>query len=337
MSLWSVSVTDEGLDITWGIEDGEMQTRSEDIFEGLAGRTIDEQAELRMNSRVQLKLDAGYSRTREGAMKGSFNQLGLLKPMLAVKYDDSSFGQAGTILAQPKYDGMRCLITRSGSEIVAYSRRGKVLENIQHITDRIRIEDGATIDGELYLHGRSLQNINSLVKRKQPDTDLVSFHAYDLISEDDFSVRYKELKRMLLYSGSAIVIVPTWKHELEVTSSMLKSMRMAGYEGLILRPDGYPYEDGKRSRGLVKVKEWMDDEFLVIGFESSVDGWAILVCETAQGVRFTCSAPGTIQEKEEVFRNRIKYIGRKINVQFANWTADGVPFHPNAIYWRDDE
>jgi hypothetical protein len=106
-----------------------------------------------------------------------------------------------------------------------------------------------------------------------------------------------------------------------------------GYEGLILRTNDTGYEAGKRSKSLVKIKKWLDGEFLVTNIVPSVDGWAVLEC-THNGGFFRVSAPGTIDNKFEIMMDKENYIGRYVNVEFFEWTNDGIPFHPVAKYFR---
>jgi len=115
----------------------------------------------------------------------------------------------------------------------------------------------------------------------------------------------------------------------------LDNSRALGYEGLILRDLKMPYEVGKRSKGLIKVKQFMDAEFKVVDILPSAEGWARLVCELP-GDTFKVSAPGTIYQKTEVLKRKDEFIGEFVTVTFANYTIDGKPFHPVAERWRQD-
>jgi phosphohistidine swiveling domain-containing protein len=108
---------------------------------------------------------------------------------------------------------------------------------------------------------------------------------------------------------------------------MLQRALKNQYEGLMLRVPDSLYLDGRRHKdAIMKVKRnidksfVLDDEFLVVGISASVDGWAILTCETDAGNMFNVSAPGTHQQKEYVYKNRDKYIGRHIRVEFFEYT-----------------
>jgi hypothetical protein len=113
-----------------------------------------------------------------------------------------------------------------------------------------------------------------------------------------------------------------------------KTFRKEKYEGTIIRHTPAGYEDGKRSKSLLKLKDWRDEEFLVTNILPSKDGWAILECVQSNGSYFTVTAPGNMAEKQEVFACKENYIGKYVTVEFAYRTQEGIPFHPIAKAWR---
>lgn len=314
----------------------------EEVSTNLSGRTIEEQVALRIRSRISRMKDRGYKDTIEEAQQGGSNQLGLDRPMLAHPIERvSTVDYTGAVL-QKKLDGHRCLITRQDGEIIAYSRQGKRIDAIKHILQYMkdRLPEGTTVDGELYCHGHKLQTLSSWIKREQPATANLFFVAYDLISPDRYIDRHEELRGIVGAGDTGapgrVVALPYRPYESQnQTSLYFKQVRKEGFEGLMLRADGRGYEAGKRSSSLLKIKEFFDEEFLVVGFEVSKTGWAICKCVTMDGKPFDCSAPGTVEEKTEVLRNQAKYLNKKLTVQFAHWTDDGLPFQPTALRWED--
>ena len=222
---------------------------------------------------------------------------------------------------------------------MAYSRNGKPIESIPHITAELedRLVDDETIDGELYIHGEALQNLSSLIKRKQPESEMLKFHGYDYIAPDIYNSRYSALYSILsgnVNSGS----VPTKKIEsMEEVMKGFRGLRKHGYEGAILRWGDAGYEDDKRSKSLVKIKAFFDEEFKVIDIIPSKDGWARLELLNHDGNTFMVSAPGTMDDKYYVMDNAQEYLGRYVTVEYAELTKDKVPFHPIATAWRDKE
>ncbi len=330
LNFWQVEAGDQELIIQWGVEGGEVQTQYEEVEFGKGTRDEVEQMESRMQSRANKKRDAGYVESREHALKyKAVNALGLPHPMKAKRLDqvkDFSFQRA---FVQLKYDGHRCMIARRGNEMIAYSRNGKRITSVNPILRNLDIPDGMILDGELYHHGTPLQTISSWVRRSQPSSERLTYICYDTINPD---LGYKDRLHLLidtLKNIERVEIAPTLG---SITKGHLKHLMQAarndGYEGLIIRLDGTGYEDGKRSRNLIKVKEWLDNEFKIIGTTVSRDGWAILRCTTDDGNIFTVSAPGTVEEKTEALTMGL--VGKFVRVEYACLTKDGVPFHPVA-------
>lgn len=315
---------------------GQEVFHQEEVQTNLSGRTLDQQIKLRITSRVSRMMDKGYKTTLDGAKASNTNQLGLARPMLAHPIDRvSTVNYSGSVL-QKKLDGHRCLITRQDGRVIAYSRQGKEIPTIGHVLSDVahRIPEGVTIDGELYCHGQSLQTLASWIKREQPATRSLVFVAYDLMARDSYVDRHRELADMIKATSNVAVLGYTPYESDEHTSELFKRVRAQGFEGLMLRAHNFPYEDGKRSNGLLKIKHFEDDEFEVIGFEESKNGWAICQCRAKNGKTFGVSAPGTLDEKRHVWMNQGNFLGRKLTVEYAFLTSDGIPFHPNAIRWH---
>jgi DNA ligase 1 len=310
---------------------GSEVVHTEVVPEGLAGRTLDEQVQSRIASRIKRQRDRGYVDSIDQAINNPLtNMLNQPPPMLAKKFDQLR-GWAGRYIMQPKLDGFRNLTTNTGMGILAYTRGGIELPAITHITEALKpkMPEGITLDGEIYEHGTSLQTIASLAKRKQSGTTRLVYHVYDSIGPENFETRYADAKDIVDSVGSPnIVMVPNY----EVTSveEMWKYFRLfreQGFEGGMLRHLVMPYEPGTRSSGLIKVKEREDDDYEVIDVVPGSDGLGILVCKMPSGKTFKTLAPGDHGQKKETLLNKEKYIGRKVTVEYANLTNDGIPFH----------
>ena len=313
---------EKGYHTQWGTISGVVTEKYIPVYANMSGRTVDTQIELEMHSKINKMLDSGYKATIEEAEQSQSNQLDLARPMLAKKYDDTKPVDYGSVI-QYKYDGHRCLIHNDGERIRAYSRRGVLIDNIGHITEGLDIPEGATLDGELYLHGASLQRIHSLIKRKQERTKDLKYIVYDQIEDKPYITR---LNGLSLYNicNIHIELAPSVSYYGGVSiKDRLDEAIKLGYEGLIIRFGIQGYQCGKRSNSLIKVKRWMDDVFTVIDVFESKDGWAVL-----DFGEFSASAPGTIEEKEEILDNADYYIGQEARVEYAKLTKAGVPFHP---------
>lgn len=325
--------------------DGARISHTEMVTNGRAGRTIREQIRLRIRSRVLKQLDKGYVKTLVEAQSPPTNTLGLAQPMLALPIGKVPKIDFSSSFLQYKLNGHRCLMTKRDGEVIAYSRQGKQFKVLDHLTEPMSnvLKEGETIDGELYLHGAPLQKIASLIKRdtKLPKTESICYYVYDIIDHRSYSYRLNTLESIKPHFPDNVFLVDTHGYESDDRMWwMFSKARDEGYEGLILRQDNLPYETGRRSKSLVKIKATMDAEFLVAGMEQSKDGWAILRClvdpVNKPGVEFKVSAPGDIRTKHNIWQHREDYVGTMVTVEFSELTSDGVPFHPVATGFRKD-
>ncbi len=265
---WTICVEGNAFWTIEGIKDGKLTTSEPTVCDGKnIGRsnetTSEEQALREAQSKFQHKLDKGYNEVLTHEKK-------FFEPMLAQKYEkyaDLCFKKATFI--QPKLDGLRC-INESGNMT---SRNGKPYVSVPHLT-----QNTALLDGELYSHEykSDFNKIVSLCKKTKPTGEdlkesamMIEFWAYDLPEHQGvFSERYKELQRVVGDLGnSSIKVVPTYQvHSEEDVERYHTQFLEEGYEGSIIRIDLGNYEN-KRSKQLLKKKNFFDGEFEIVNFE----------------------------------------------------------------------
>lgn len=334
--IWKIDKTYFGYSTSSGLLYGKLIQKSHFVQEGKANRTVLEQITLEMSAKVKRKVDSGFVYEIDEAITlDRTSGLGFILPMLASPTKHKSYETKNSYL-QIKYNGLRCLFTKLDGTTYAYSKTGILYPIIAKQMRDINLEEGQTIDGELYHHGTHLQTINSWVKREQPETKLLKYHCYDIVSDKDFSERLKMLTTLRL--GESGIVVPSW-HISQVTSvkSLLNSTLEQGYEGLILRQPGFGYQDGKRNKAMLKIKVFQDGEFLITDMSASKEGWAILHCITGKGGIFKVLAPGTHQVKRDLLLNKDFVLHRYLTIEYAELSKTGIPMQPVALYFRDFE
>ena len=346
--FWEIESDSEGFNVTYGHLGGAKQAEYTEVPFGLASRTREQQIASQFQSKINKQLQRGYKTSiseAEEQVGGGLNEAGLPRPMLATPEKDVEDDVSGW-MHQPKLNGHRCITKHYDGEVSSCSRNGKAITTVTEIFDEIRAKfagNDLILDGELYHHGTSLQTIGSWVKKRQPETSDLTYWIYDIV---DPSMTFRERNAFLVsFFGSMeaqhdqrLVYCPT-SRGIENKTELLRFYRSLGYEGGIGRnPDGY-YETGKRSKNLVKIKHLEDDEFPVLGLKPSKNGWAIADCLAKNGKIFSVTCPGTEGEKIYAMNNPHLFEGRMLQVQYAELTDDGIPFHPVATMWRnkDDE
>lgn len=333
LRVWSISVEDSIIVIEYGVMGGSMQRKEEAVNEGLQGRTIDEQILSRVGSRISKQVDKGYKYNIDDIGKRTLNRLRMKKPMLAKPLKNVPHIKFDQAFIQKKYDGHKCLITNHRGENIAYTRNGKIINSIRHILNQLDIPRGATLDGELYCHGMTLQKISSLIKLHQPDTTKLKYYLYDVVIDRPYRNRLNYISTL---SNTNIIVAPTEvvnNHD-DIQVHFEKAIE-EGYEGSIVRWGALGYQDNKRSSSLVKVKKFFDTECKVIAIRKSTGGWARLCC-VFKGETFWVSSPGCMEKKYTVMKEVDKYIGQFVQIEYASLTKGGVPFHPIATRWLFD-
>jgi len=331
LGTWSIRRADEKTIIMTsqtGPDDAIREYR-EIVPTGKAGRTLDEQVESRIQSRIKNKLDGGYKLSEADARAArATNSLALPLPMLAVSKPPEQLWAA--TYAQPKLNGMRLLVTSQGGRVFGYTRKSQELPAVQHIYDQLRpvFKDNPDLilDGELYVHGASLQEIMSWAKREQDATYDLEYHVFDMISKQpfmhraagvDYAVSLADSEHIIQVPSAKIVTHDDVQHHLGVCLA-------EGFEGVILRNGQAAYSAGKRSKDIVKVKQFFDEEYLCTGTEVTDAGVTVLHCTTAAGKLFKVTAPGNHTERLKAAR----LVGKWVTIKHAGLTPYGIPFHP---------
>lgn len=318
----------------------EIVTKGKNI--GRANETTPlEQALSEAKSKAQKKMDKGYTETIPEAGQKAVNGMGLTKPMLA---QDFKAVTEWPVYVQPKLDGNRCLAARVDGKVALWSRGGKPI-NLPHITEALEafLPEGITLDGELYCHGESLQTITSWIKKCRPESSRIQYIVYDCVSDECFSVR-KQITRRTLPVGTGVEWLQTHVvHDEEQLQHYHMAWVGNGYEGTMVRSKNVPYQDGKRSKSLQKMKDFQDAEFEIVDVvqgtpRQTATGQlevAIYVCKCGDDT-FNATAPGDMFEKHTAWLRRSEAIGKQLTVKFFNYTPDGLPFLPVALRIRED-
>lgn len=311
-----------------------------------------EQAMSEMASRIRKQEDKGYRLQMPEAGAQATNSLGLAKPMLATvwsKVKPESIDWANCF-GQYKLDGHRAMY----KDGVLYSRQGKEI-NLPHIKDQLdalenKLGYALHLDGELYCHGIPLQQIGSLVKRPREESEQLVYHVYDCVAPTNYEHRLEMLKDYLSsedIDGSFIRLLNTVKINSVAEAQQLQADAVAeGYEGAILRHGTAGYEDDKRSRNLLKLKDYQDAEFTIVGvtkgtprYLEAEDRWlevAVWQLVTEDGKQFEATAPGGMYEKDQWWQRRDEVIGKTATIKFFDLSDDGIPLQPVALRLRED-
>ena len=274
-------------------------------------------------------------------------------PMLAHSYDGVYTEDIKYI--QPKLDGIRCNINFENGEIFALSRKNNPFYTVEHIKESLRVvlENNPSIhlDGELYNHKfhDDFNKVVSLVKKeklkendKEEIVKYVRYNVYDLWDDNNPNLTFKERNELInciLKEIPFVDIVETREvsSQEEVRNNFIDFVSN-GYEGAILRKDS-KYEH-KRSKNLLKYKEFMDEEFEVLDiYEGKAKNGVAEYAWIALGDGNACKATLAFSDEEcaEMYKNKYDIIGKKATVRFFGYTPDGKLRFPVLKAIRDYE
>ena len=291
--------------------------------------TAEEQAVLEAKSKERLKLRKKYFLTMEEAEEGSKES-----PMLAHKFKDKQKYVVYPAFVQPKLDGNRCLAMWKDDEVILMSRGNKILHVPQHINEAVSkfLPKDAILDGELYIHGLVLPDINKRIKKARPETLELVYHTYDLAlwegkQERDFTARGDVLSRLI--KGNPCPEVKLVDTRLVLDRKDVDAWEVKyidqGYEGAMFRNAEGMYRYDYRSADLLKIKRFMDEEFTVVDILEAKDGTAIAKLDNPKGAQFKAKLSGSHEFQRSVVQNKEEYIGRQLTVTFQQWSPDGIP------------
>lgn len=295
----------------------------------------EEQAKLIAERKIKDKLSKGYFRTIEEAKNNK-----IINPMLAKVYEEEKHKiQWDTAYIQPKLDGMRCLAHIKDGNASLISREGKdimgLYNSMGHIVKSLSaIKTNCVLDGELYCHGITFQENMKLIKKKREESIKISFCMYDTILNKPFNVRYSTLG--LLPIMKHCKIVESYKLKKDSLELFNETFLRSGYEGSMIRHGIDGYKMGRADQ-LLKYKLFTDITAEIIDIIPSEKkptwGKPILKIVEEQddikiGTIFSAGCKLSHEDREELLRNRLNYIGKTAEIRYFEKTDKGLPRFP---------
>jgi len=241
-------------------------------------------------------------------------------------------------IVQPKYDGVRCRsipITTGlkGNEVMLLSSEENVVYSVPHLNEALR-GITAELDGELYCHGMSFEEILSITSRTvniHPEHKKIQFHIFDVVN-DQPQMRRNLIIEQLRGLSPWLVVSPFWICEsLDDVKRTFDQVIKLGYEGIIIRHANAPYEK-KRSTFVMKFKPKKQDEYAIVGWveEVSKDGVpkgriGALTMSSQSGDLFNVSAGLDFEEKARLWKIRESLHNFRAIVHYQHLTDKKIP------------
>lgn len=293
---------------------------------------------------------------------------GFVLPMLAKTLEDNKpFEKCGTMLGQYKINGLRCIVGAEkvigdlfNSYRLTYTSREGTRWNLEWMDEIISsnlsddmidmmIEEGVCLDGELYLPGYSVNDINSFVKNPSlPQHYKLQYWWYDIATENMSAIRRSgfilsnnsilikrfKTKEEHLNNKQQFVLLPDFcitniNNAMEHRDKFIE----LGFEGLIVRNEASEYQFGKRNQAMFKYKKVDDGMFEIVDIKSDKRGLPIYTLRNdINDELFECTINIAQDKQREHLNIKHLLIGKKGLVEFRERSGvKQVPFHAKLI------
>ncbi len=214
-----------------------------------------------------------------------------VEPMLAKLANELPPGEGW--LFEPKWDGFRAIVFRSGAEVYIQSRDlkplGRYFPELEALF-RERLPERSVVDGEIVIVGERGLDFDALQMRLHPAESRVrklageipaSFVAFDLLALGDADLRSQPqaerrlaLEQALAGASGRLHLTPC-SRERTLAEEWFHRFEGAGLDGVVAKHEDTRYQPGKRA--MVKVKHARTADCVVAGFRWHKQGPGTLV------------------------------------------------------------
>lgn len=295
----------------------------------------------------------------------------LLLPMLAKTYNGNVWKKVSCMYGQYKINGLRCIITAYTQNdmfkpirLRFQSRKGIIWNTLENLSDyllsiipaniiRDMIDGYVALDGEIYLPGYTINQINHFVKDANcVENKLLQFWCYDIMMEGDQDNRnmyryhiknptsfnsikehYNNKERLIILHNKYIT------NDNEAIDARNHFINL-GFEGLILRNAKTDYQYGRRRANYMeKFKDATEGDFIILDiYKEKKRDLPILLCKNdINDEKFETRLSVSHMLQQEVLFDSQSYIGRTVHIEYGERSGVArVPFHIKTVVINGD-
>lgn len=295
----------------------------------------------------------------------------LLLPMLAKTYNGNVWKKVSCMYGQYKINGLRCIITAYTQNdmfkpirLRFQSREGIIWNTLENLSDyllsiipaniiRDMIDGYVALDGEIYLPGYTINQINHFVKDANcVENKLLQFWCYDIMMEGNQAHRnmyryhikkptsfnsikehYNNKERLIILHNRYIT------NDNEAIDARNHFINL-GFEGLILRNAKTDYQYGRRRANYMeKFKDAAEGDFIILDiYKEKKRDLPILLCKNdINNEKFETRLSTSHIVQQEVLFDSQSYIGRTVHIEYGERSGVArVPFHIKTVVINGD-
>lgn len=298
---------------------------------------------------------------------------GTLLPMLAKTFNNTNnkiFNKTPIRIGQYKINGLRCVISAKRNNTDMFkpislrfqSREGTYWNSLSNLEDYLltvipneflnkMIDEDWELDGELYLPGYKVNEINHFVKDpKCKENKFIQYWCYDGIIDDTPQYRRLDILGQVfenktyeftslnnhLNNKERFIYINNYTIENEDDAVKYRNLFIdLGFEGLILRDPDKEYQIGKRNSSMIKFKDVMEGSFKIINIypEGISRNIPLFLCKNdINNETFEVHINGTLKDQEKYLYSKDKFIGKTLYITFGERSGvSRVPFHVKTV------
>lgn len=298
---------------------------------------------------------------------------GTLLPMLAKTFNNTNnkiFNKTPIRIGQYKINGLRCVISAKRNNTDMFkpitlrfqSREGTYWNTLSNLEDYLltvipnkflnkMIDEDWELDGELYLPGYKVNEINHFVKDpKCKENKFIQYWCYDAMIDDTPQYRRLDILGQVfenktyeftslnnhLNNKERFIYINNYTIENEDDAVKYRNLFIdLGFEGLILRDPDKEYQIGKRNSSMIKFKDVMEGSFKIIDIypEGISRNIPLFLCKNdINNETFEVHINGTLKDQEKYLYSKDKFIGKTLYITFGERSGvSRVPFHVKTV------
>lgn len=303
---------------------------------------------------------------------------GSVLPMKAKTYDNTNnklFKKCSGYIGQHKINGLRCFISAIRNDgdmfkpisLKFQSCEGTYWNSLTSLEEELlylipksflekMVEEHYILDGELYLPGKSVNEINHFVKDPNCfENKLIQYWCYDAAIED--MAQYNRIQILRNNFGLFFTRFDTKEEHLANVNRLIMleaepilngedATRFRdeyidlGFEGLILRNPDAEYQFGKRNQSMIKYKRATDGKFIIVNIVP--EGYKrpdipLLICKNDINDKvFEVHLSSSLDFQRNVLKDKHKYIGKTLFITYGERSGvHNLPFHVKKVEFID--
>lgn len=295
----------------------------------------------------------------------------LLLPMLAKTYNGNVWKKVSCMYGQYKINGLRCIITAYTQNdmfkpirLRFQSREGIIWNTLESLSDyllsiipaniiRDMIDGYVALDGEIYLPGYTINQINHFVKDANcVENKLLQFWCYDIMMEGNQDNRnmyryhikkptsFNSIKEHYNNKEQLIILHNNYITNDNEAIDARNHFINLGFEGLILRNAKTDYQYGRRRANYMeKFKDAAEGDFIILDiYKEKKRDLPILLCKNdINNEKFETRLSVSHIVQQEVLFDSQSYIGKTVHIEYGERSGVArVPFHIKTVVINGD-